>query len=684
MNTKLGNLAMDRWVEGDGDGNILNNAVNGEAVARITSAGLNFGDMLSHARTVGGANLRKLTFHERGEMLKALAKYLLEHKKEFYALSTATGATRADSWVDIDGGISTLFVYSGKGRREMPNDYVYLDGPPEKISKNGTFTAQHIFTPKLGAAVHINAFNFPCWGMLEKLAPTLLAGVPAIVKPASSTAYLTELMVRRINASGILPDGALQLICGSVGDLFEHLNCQDTIAFTGSKKTAEFLQQHPRVIGESVAFTAETDSLNSSILGPDAVPGTPEFDLYIKEVTREMTSKAGQKCTAIRRIIAPAAITGEVVKALSTALGEIRIGNPGNKDVDMGSLASQDQRDEVRDRVAELSQEAEVVYGGSDEFDVVDADATKGAFFMPTLLHCEKPLTSQSVHSVEAFGPVSTVLPYENLDEAIELSRLGEGSLVGSVITNDNDVARKLVLGTAAYHGRMVVINRDCAAESTGHGSPLPHLIHGGPGRAGGGEEMGGIRGVLHYMQRTAVQGSPQTLTTIGRRWIKGADENVSDVHPFRKTFEQLEIGDTLVTDSREVTLEDIQHFAEFTGDTFYAHTDEEAAAKNPFFDGRVAHGYLIVSFAAGLFVDPDFGPVLANYGVDDLRFAQPVNYGDTLKVRLCCKQKTLRAGSGYGEVRWDSEVTNQDGDVVAQYDVLTMVATDEHWASVN
>ncbi len=491
-------------------------------------------------------------------------------------------------------------------------------------------------------------------------------------------------MVRRINASGILPDGTLQLICGSVGDLFEHLNCQDTIAFTGSKKTAEYLQQHPRVIGESVAFTAETDSLNSSILGPDAVPGTPEFDLYIKEVTREMTSKAGQKCTAIRRIIAPAAIAGEVVKALSTALGEIRIGNPGNKDVDMGSLASQDQRDEVRDRVAELSHEANVVYGGSDDFDVVDADAAKGAFFMPTLLHCEKPLTSQSVHSVEAFGPVSTVLPYENLDEAIELSRLGEGSLVGSIITNDNDVALELVLGTAAYHGRMVVINRDCAAESTGHGSPLPHLIHGGPGRAGGGEEMGGIRGVLHYMQRTAVQGSPQTLTAIGRRWIKGADENVSDVHPFRKTFEQLEIGDTLVTDSREVTLEDIQHFAEFTGDTFYAHTDEEAAAKNPFFDGRVAHGYLIVSFAAGLFVDPDFGPVLANYGVDDLRFAQPVNYGDTLKVRLCCKQKTLRADSGYGEVRWDSEVTNQDGDVVAQYDVLTMVATDEHWASVS
>ena len=674
---------MDQWVDGDGDGNLLTNAVNGDPLASISSAGLDFADILNHARSVGGANLRKFTFHERGEMLKALAQYLMEHKKEFYALSTATGATRSDSWVDIDGGISTLFVFSSKGRREMPNDHVYLDGPPERISKNGTFTAQHIFTPKLGAAVHINAFNFPCWGMLEKLAPTLLAGVPAIVKPASSTAYLTELMVRRINASGILPDGALQLICGGVGDLFDHLMCQDTVAFTGSKGTAEFLQQHPKVVSESVAFTAETDSLNSSILGPDAVPGTAEFDLYIKEVTREMTSKAGQKCTAIRRIIAPQAIVDEVVAALTESLSKIRIGNPGNKDIDMGALASQGQRDEVRARVAELSHQAELVYGGTDDFDVIDADLEKGAFFMPTLLHCQNPLSSTAVHSVEAFGPVSTVLPYKTLDEAIELSRLGEGSLAGSIVTNDNAVARELVLGTAAYHGRMVVINRHCAAESTGHGSPLPHLVHGGPGRAGGGEEMGGVRGVLHYMQRTAVQGAPQTLTAIGHRWIDGADQNDPGVHPFRKTFEQLEIGDTLLTKSREVTLDDIQHFAEFTGDTFYAHTDEEAAAKNPFFDGRVAHGYLIVSFAAGLFVDPDFGPVLANYGVDDLRFAQPVNYGDTLQVRLTCKQMTLRAGTGYGEVRWDSRVTNQNSEVVAQYDVLTMVATDEQWASV-
>ena len=683
MTNKLASLAMDHWVEGEGNGNLLTSAVTGEPVASITSDGLDFAGILDHARKVGGANLRRLTFHERGEMLKALAKYLMEHKAALYALSSETGATRSDSWIDIDGGISTLFVYSSKGRREMPNDYVYLDGPPEVLSKNGTFVGQHICTPKLGAAVHINAFNFPCWGMLEKLAPTLLAGVPAIVKPASSTAYLTELMVRQIQESGILPDGALQLICGGVGNLFDHLGCQDTIAFTGSKNTAEYLQQHPRVISQSVAFTAETDSLNASILGPDAIPGTPEFDLFIKEVVREMTSKAGQKCTAIRRIIAPTSIAGELTSSLADALGRIRIGNPSDRNIEMGSLASHGQREEVRGRVQELSQQAEIVYGGHDDFEVSGADARKGAFFMPTLLHCEKPLQSGSVHSVEAFGPVSTVLPYGTLDEAIELSRMGEGSLAGSIITNNDRVARELVLGTAAYHGRMVVINRHCAAESTGHGSPLPHLVHGGPGRAGGGEEMGGIRGVKHYMQRTAIQGSPQTITAIGNRWTRGADQKDPGVHPFRKTFEQLEIGETVQTGSREITLEDIQHFADFTGDRFYAHTDEEAAAKNPFFEGRVAHGYLIVSFAAGLFVDPDFGPVLANYGVDDLRFAKPVNYGDSLKVRLTYKQKTLRAGTGYGEVRWDAEVTNQDDEVVAQYDVLTMVATDEQWAAV-
>ena len=680
---KLGNLAQDRWIEGDGDGKALRSAVTGDPIASITSDGLDFRGMLEHARKVGGTNLRKMTFHERGDMLKALAQYLIEQKKTFYGLSTETGATRADSWIDIDGGISTLFVFSSKARREMPNDHVYLDGPPEQLSRNGTFVGQHIYTPKLGAAVHINAFNFPVWGMLEKLAPTLAAGVPAIVKPASSTAYLTELVVRRIIESGILPPGSLQLICGGVGDLFDHLNCQDTIAFTGSKTTAEKLQQHPRVVGESVAFTAETDSLNASILGPDAVPGTPEFDLYIKEVVREMTSKAGQKCTAIRRIIAPASIASELVDALSTALGEVSVGNPANKEIGMGALASLGQRDEVRARVGDLAAEADIVFGGRDDFEVVDADSKKGAFFMPTLLHCQKPMRSTAVHAVEAFGPVSTVLPYDSLDEAIELARMGEGSLAGSIITNDNDVARELVLGTAAYHGRMLVVNRHCADESTGHGSPLPHLVHGGPGRAGGGEEMGGVRGIKHYMQRTAIQGSPETLSVIGHRWTRGADEKDPGTHPFRKTFEQLELGDTFRSELREVSLEDINHFAEFTGDTFYAHMDEEAAANNPFFEGRVAHGYLIVSFAAGLFVDPDFGPVLSNYGIDDLRYITPLNHRDSMRVRLTCKQKTLRGDTGYGEVRWDAEISNQDGEIVAQYDVLTMVATDAHWASV-
>jgi len=680
---KLQNYAENQWIEGSDDGRELRSAVDGRTVASITSDGVDFGGMLDYARRVGGANLRQYTFHDRAFMLKDLAKFLMEQKKDFYTLSTETGATKSDSWIDIDGGISTLFVYSSKGRREMPNDTVYLDGPTEVLSREGTFVGQHLFTPRHGAAVHINAYNFPCWGMLEKLAPCLLAGVPAIVKPASSTAYLTELMVRRIVESGILPEGSVQLICGSVGDLFDHLNCQDLVAFTGSKNTAEMLQQNPRIVSESVHFTAETDSLNASILGPDATPGTPEFDLFIKEVVREMTSKAGQKCTAIRRIIAPSNMAADVVRELSTALGDIRVGHPASKEVDMGALASHGQRDEVRSRIEELSAEAEVVFGNQSDFDVTDADAEKGAFFMPTLLHCDKPLNADRVHSVEAFGPVSTVLPYDNLDEAIELARLGGGSLAGSIITNDNAVARELVLGTAPWHGRMIVINRHCAAESTGHGSPLPHLVHGGPGRAGGGEELGGIRGALHYMQRTAIQGSPATVAAIGNRWVKGGDEKDPGVHPFRRTFEKLEIGDTVNTASREVTLDDINHFAEFTGDTFYAHTDEAAAQKNPFFDGRVAHGYLIVSFAAGLFVDPDFGPVLANYGVDDLRFAQPVNHGDSLKVRLTCKQKTLREGSGYGEVRWDTEVTNQDDEIVASYDVLTMVATTEEWDKV-
>lgn len=680
---KLQSFAQNKWVDGNGKGKELLSAVDGSAVATISSDGLDFAAMLDYAREVGGPNLRKFTFHQRALMLKELARHLDSNKKSFYELSTKTGATRSDSRIDIDGGISTLFVFSGKGRREMPNGHVYLDGPPEMLSRNGTFVGQHIYTPIRGAALHINAFNFPCWGMLEKLAPTLLAGVPAIVKPASSTAYLTQLMVEHMIESRILPEGSLQLICGGVGNLFDHLTCQDAVAFTGSKTTAEYLQQHPRVISDSVRFTAETDSLNASILGPDATPGTPEFDLFVAEVTSEMTTKAGQKCTAIRRIIAPSAVAADLVRALSTSLGKIRVGNPANKEVNMGALVSVEQRDEVLERVAELSADAQIVYGDQTRMKLVDANPEKGAFFVPTLLLCDKPISSTAVHSVEAFGPVSTVLPYDNLDEAIELSRLGGGSLVQSVFTNDNNVAREIVLASAAWHGRMLIVNRHCAGESTGHGSPLPHMVHGGPGRAGGGEELGGVRAVLHYMQRTALQGSPETLAQISDCWIKGADQNDPGVHPFRLTFEKLAIGDTVNTESREITLDDINHFAEFTGDNFYAHMDEEAAARNPFFEGRVAHGYLIVSFAAGLFVDPDFGPVLANYGVDNLRFAKPVNFGDVLKVRLTAKQKTLREGAGYGEVRWDTEVTNQDDEIVATYDVLTMVATDEHWAAV-
>jgi oxepin-CoA hydrolase/3-oxo-5,6-dehydrosuberyl-CoA semialdehyde dehydrogenase len=680
---KLGCYAEDRWVTASDEGVLLRSAVSGAPIAEASSSGIDFGSMAEHARRVGGANLRKMTFHDRALMIKALAQYLNENKKAFYELSTETGATRKDSWVDIDGGISTLFVFSSKGRRELPNDHVLLDGAPELISRNGTFTGQHIYLPLRGVAVHINAYNFPCWGMLEKLAPTLLAGVPAIVKPASSTAYLTELMVRHIIESELLPDGALQLICGGVGDLFDHLNCQDIVAFTGSKGTADFLSQHKNIVDQSIRFTAETDSLNCSILGPDAKPGTPEFDLYVNEIVSEISSKAGQKCTAIRRIIVPAELTGDLVSTLSDRLGKLRLGNPASKETDIGALASLGQREEVIDRVQTLQSESKLVYGSIDDFEVIDGDAKKGAFFAPILLQCEDPLNAKAPHSVEAFGPVATVLPYDNLDDAAALARMGEGSLVGSIFTADDEVARTLVLETATYHGRMVLINRDCAAESTGHGSPLPHLVHGGPGRAGGGEELGGIRAVKHFMQRTALQGSPQTLTAVTNHWIRGATETTLDEHPFRKTFEEIRIGDTLHTAERTMTKEDIEAFAALTGDTFYVHMDAKEAARNPFFDGQVAHGYFIVSAAAGLFVDPPLGPVLANYGLDNLRFAKPVNVGETLKVRLTCKQKTFRDNMGYGEVRWDTEVTNQDDELVASYDVLTMVATAETMAEL-
>lgn len=671
----LQSYAEGSWYHGSKDPVALHDAATGEQVAESTSHGLDFGGMLSYARGVGGVSLRQMTFHQRALMLKALAKYLMDHKEELYVLSSATGATRTDSWIDIEGGISTLFVYSSKGRREFPNETFYVEGEPEKISARGTFVGQHVCVPLEGAAVHINAFNFPCWGMLEKLAPCLLAGVPAIVKPATSTSYLTQLMFRHIVESEILPEGALQLVCGSVGNMFDHLTCQDVIAFTGSASTGKMLRRHSAVSDNAVRFTMEADSLNCSILAPDAEPGTEEFDLFVKEVVREMTSKAGQKCTAIRRALVPRNRVGAVSEAVKKRLSSIVVGNPRREEVKMGPLASLGQREEVSERVRELSRTAELLFGGPGDLEVTGADADDGAFFAPTLLYCDKPLQDTSIHDVEAFGPVSTVMPYESLEEACVLAKLGQGSLVGSVFSHDDRVMAQIVLGTAAYHGRLVLINRDCARESTGHGSPLPHLVHGGPGRAGGGEEMGGARGVLHYMQRTALQGSPTTLAAVCKRWMPGAARREDALHPFRKHFEELDVGDSLETDERTVTLEDIEAFAALTGDHFYAHMDEAAAKANPFFDGRVAHGYFIVSAAAGLFVEPNPGPVLANYGLENLRFSQPVYPGDRLKVLFVCKQKTAREGEGYGEVKWDVSVTNQKGEQVASYDVLTLVA---------
>lgn len=632
--------------------------------------------MLDHGRRVGGPALRRLTFHQRALLLKALAQHLTERKEEFYVLSSATGATRTDSWVDIDGGIGTLFAYSGKGRRELPNATFHIDGAPERLSRGGHFIGQHVCTPLEGVAVHINAFNFPCWNMLEKVSSALLAGMPCVVKPASQTAYLTELVFRRMIESDILPPGALQLICGGVGDLMDHLTGQDVVTFTGSAATGQRLRSHPAVVANAVRFSMEADSLNCAVLGPDATPDTPEFDAYVREVVREMTVKAGQKCTAIRRALVPSSLVEPVIAALRERLArKVVVGDPAVEGVTMGALASLDQRREVRERIAELESSAERVHGDPQHVEAVGADAEMGAFMSPVLLYCDKPRECEAVHRVEAFGPVATVMPYESTEDAILLARRGEGSLVGSVFTHDADFARAWVMGSAPLHGRILILNRDCARESTGHGSPLPALVHGGPGRAGGGEELGGVRSVFHFMQRTALQGSPDMLMALTGQWMTGAARREADGHPFRKHFEALEPGDCVLTDSRTVTLADIEHFARFTGDTFYAHMDEAAAQANPFFGGRVAHGYLIVSFAAGLFVEPSPGPVLANYGVDNLRFMAQVKPGDSLKVALTCKQKTARENAGYGEVRWDCTVTNQDDQVVAQYDVLTLVA---------
>jgi oxepin-CoA hydrolase / 3-oxo-5,6-dehydrosuberyl-CoA semialdehyde dehydrogenase len=671
---RLQSFVYGEWTSGTKDGVPLLNAATGAPVALIDSTGVDFAAALDWGRDKGGRALRAMSFHDRAGMLKALGLKLMEMKEEFYAESLATGATRADAWIDIEGGIGTLLTFASKGRRELPNTRVLLDGDVEPLSKDASFSAQHIFTPLQGIAIHINAFNFPCWGMLEKIGPNLLAGVPCLIKPASQTAYLTELMVRRMIETGILPEGALQLVSGSVGDMLDHVGVQDAVTFTGSAWTGRKLRTHKAIVENSVRFTMEADSLNASILGPDAAPGTEEFDLFVREVAREMTVKAGQKCTAIRRVIAPRGMTEALAKALGDRLGKTALGDPSVDGTRMGPLASFEQRDEVRGRIKDLQAVAEIVAGNPDDVRVSSGDAEKGAFLNPVLLYCDKPFAAEAVHDVEAFGPVSTILPYDTLDEAVELARRGKGSLVASVFTNDKAVAAEAVIGLAPFHGRVMIGNRLSAKTSTGHGSPLAGLVHGGPGRAGGGEEMGGMRGVKHYMQRTAVQGTPRMLTPVTGVWAEGADAQTGG-HPFRKSLAELQIGDQLITAARSVTLEDVEHFANFTGDTFYAHMNAEAAKANPFFDDRVAHGYLIASFAAGLFVEPNPGPVLANYGVDHMRFLTPVYFGDTLQVRLTCKEINPRANADHGEVRWDCQVTNQKAEVVAQYDVLTMVA---------
>jgi len=665
---KLLNYARDSWVAGDGGLAEVESAVTGQVIAQTGSGGLDFAGMLDHARTVGGPQLRKLTFHERAWMLKDLANAVMARKEELYELSYSTGATRADSWIDIEGGAGTLFSFSSKGRRELPNGKVLIDGAMEPLSKGGSFVGQHVFTPLQGVAVHINAFNFPVWGMLEKLGPTLLAGVPAIVKPGSATGYLTEACVRIMIDAGVLPKGALQLIMGSTGDLMDHLTLQDVVSFTGSAATAMKLQTHPVIARESVRFVAERDSLNASILGPDAGPGTPEFDLFVKEVAREMTSKAGQKCTAIRRAMAPAQYLDAVEEALSARLARVKIGDPREEGVQMGALASQGQLRSVRDAVAELARSARIVSGDP----LASPVAGGGAFISPILLRSDDPWGSDAVHDIEAFGPVSTLMPYRDLGDAINLANRGMGSLALSLFTFDKKAAEEFVQGAGAYHGRMVILDRTSAKESTGHGSPLPVLVHGGPGRAGGGEEMGGIRGVKHYMQRTALQGGPELLSKIVRQWLPGADKPTGEVHPFRKRIGELEIGYTLKTASRIVTLEDIEHFAAFTGDNFYAHMDDEAAKASPIFGGRVAHGYLILSFAAGLFVDPAPGPVLANTGLDGLRFLTPLYPGDSMRVELTVKSTSIRDAEK-GEVRWAVEVFNQKDEMVATYELMTM-----------
>lgn len=685
---KLENYISGKWITGDGEGQPLFNAVTGEVVATASTRGLDFKSMTDYARRVGNPRLRKMTFYERGNMLKALALHLRNHLDKFYAVSYQTGATRADSWVDIEGGIGNLFANASL-RRKLSNDTFIVDGESHNLSKNNTFMGTHIMVPKEGVAIHINAFNFPIWGMLEKCAVNWLAGMPAIVKPATITSYLTEVVVKEIIASGILPEGALQLICGSAGDLLDHVTYQDVVTFTGSASTGTMLKSNPIILKENVPFNMEADSLNCIVLGEDVNPGMPEWEIFIKEVRKEMTLKAGQRCTGIRRIFVPENKMEDMWKAISASLSQTTIGNPLNEKVRMGSLAGETQRKEVREQVQKLLASSQIVYGSLDSVEVVDADPGKGAFLSPMLLMNEKPHESREVHEVEAFGPVSTIMPYKTLDEAIALSKLGKGSLCTSVVTADHAIAKQYVIGTATHHGRILVLNNECAKESTGHGSPLPLLIHGGPGRAGGGEEMGGLRGIKHYLQRAALQGSPTSITAITNVYQPNAKGKDPGKHPFKKYFEELQIGDQLITEKRVVTSEDIDRFADLSGDHFYAHI-KTTDFTGTMFEQQVAHGYFIMSLAAGLFVDGyEKNPVLLNYGIDELRFTKPVYPGSEIHIRFTCKEKLpndkrvvenpedFKRGDDIekGIVKWLVEMIDETGEVTGVATILTMVA---------
>lgn len=672
------NYILGRWVTGDGDGQALYNAVTGNVISKASTKGLDFASILQYARTRGNPALRKMSFHERGLMLRALALYLREHLDEFYRVSYQTGATKADSWVDIEGGIGNLFSYASL-RRKFPDTPYCLDGEHHPLGKANTFMGHHLLVPKEGVAVHINAFNFPVWGMLEKIAVNLLAGMPAVVKPATVTSYLTEAVVKQIAASGILPDGALQLICGSAGDMLSHVGSQDVITFTGSASTGLMLKSGKRILEENVPFTMEADSLNCIVLGEDVTPGMPEWDIFIKEVRKEMTAKCGQKCTAIRRIFVPQNKIGDVQTALGKALAQTVIGNPLNEKVRMGSLAGETQRREVKEQVQKLLASSQIIYGSLDSVELVDADADKGAFMSPLLLLNDHPFRSKEVHEVEAFGPVSTLMPYASMEEAIALAKMGKGSLVSSIVTADKAIAKQYVLGAGMYHGRILILNEQCAKENTGHGSPLPLLVHGGPGRAGGGEEMGGIRGVKHYMQRVAIQGSPDMITAVSNVYQPGATGNIKTIHPFKKYFEELEIGDQRVTEKRLISSEDIDRFADLSGDHFYAHLIQTDFT-GTMFDKQVAHGYFIMSITAGLFVDSyEKNPVLLNYGIDELRFTKPVYPGAEIHARFTCKEKIPQekkepSDIARGIVKWLVEMIDETNEIVGVATILTMV----------